>query len=172
LPLALLLCASAASAQTIVVLPDTSQTTTVTVNVSEQVRVAVPAGITFNVTNVGSSTVASAASVAIDQIVLASATKELRVSLKANASSFTAPVPGDTTWSAADVSWNAATWTAAAGSAGTLDNAAFNTVATCNANTTACSTSALILTLGAQPNVQRSGAHTLTVTWKFESIGS
>ena len=36
---------------------------------------------------------------------------------------------GATTWSASDVSWNAATWTAATGVAGTLSNAAFNTVA-------------------------------------------
>jgi hypothetical protein len=172
LALALVLCASAASAQTTVSLPDTSQTTALTVNVSEQVRVVVPAGITFNVTDVGSSTAASAASITIDQIVLASATKQLRISAKADASSFTPPAPGDATWSASDVTWNAAAWTAAAGSAGTLSSAAFGTVATCDANTVACATTALILTLGAKTSVQRAGTHTLTVTWKFESIGS
>jgi hypothetical protein len=170
--LALVLCASAASAQTTVTLPYTSQTTVLTVNVSQQARVRVPAGITFNVTDVGSSTAASAASITVDQIVLASASSQLRVSVKADASSFTPPAPGETTWAAADVTWNAASWTAAAGSAGTLSNAAYNTVATCDVNASACSTSALVLTLGAQPGVQRSGTHTLTVTWKFESIGS
>jgi hypothetical protein len=167
-----LLGAGAAAAQTTVILPDTSQTTALSVNVSEQARVVVPTGISFNVTNVASPTAASAASITVDQIVLASASKQLRVSLKADAASFTPPAPGETTWSATDVTWNAATWTAAAGSAGTLTNGVFNTVATCNANAPACSTSALIFTLGAQPAVQRSGSHTLTVTWKFESIGS
>jgi len=167
-----LLCATAASAQTTVTLPDTSQTTAVSVNVSEQARIVVPAGITFNVSNVGSNTAASAASITIDQIVLSSATAQLRVSLKADAASFTPPAAGDTTWLATDVTWNAAAWTAAAGAAGTLSNGAYNTIATCDANATACSTNALVFTLGSKPSVQRSGTHTLTVTWKFESIGS
>lgn len=169
---AVLLCSSAAAAQTVVILPDTSQTTAVSVTVSEQARVVVPSGITFSVTNVGASTAASAASVTVDQIVLASATKQLKVTLKADASSFTPPVGGATTWAAADVTWSAAAWTAAVGSAGTLSSAAYNTVATCDANATACSTSALVFTLAAKPAVQRSGTHTLVVTWKFESIGS
>jgi hypothetical protein len=155
-----------------VILPDTSQTTTVSVIVSEQARIVVPAGITFNVTDVASSTVASSASINIDQIVLASGTKQLRVSVKANGASFTPPSPGGTTWSATDVTWNAATWTAAAGSSGTLNSAAFNIVATCDPNASACSTSNLVFTLVAKPAVSRSGNHTLTVTWKFESIGS
>jgi hypothetical protein len=164
--------AVAASAQTTVTLPDTSQTTAVSVNVSEQARVIVPSGITFNVTNIGLSTVASGASVTVDQIVTATATKQLKVSLQANAASFTPPVSGATTWAASDVSWNAASWTNAAGSAGTLSSSAYNTIATCTANATACSTTALIFTLGSKTTVQRSGTHTLVVTWKFESTGS
>ena len=162
----------AAFAQTTVALPDTTQTTTVSVTVSEQARVAVPAGISFNVTNVGASTDAAAANVTIDQIVLAAATKQLRLSLRADSASFTAPVAGETTWNATDVSWNAATWTAAAGVGGSLSNSAFNTVATCDAGATGCSTNALVFSLAAKPTVQRSGTHTLIVTWKVESIGS
>lgn len=158
--------------QTTVVLPDTSQTTTVSVTVSEQARVAVPSGISFNVTNVGASTTASAATVTIDQIVLASATRQLRLSLRADAASFTPPGAGDTTWAASDVSWNAALWTAAAGVSGTLSSATFNTVATCDAGATGCSTTALVFSLASKPAVQRSGTHTLVVTWKVESIGS
>src|SRR5216683_2505285 len=101
--------ASSVHAQTTVTLPDTSQTTTLTATVNEQARVTVPSGITFSVADVTGSTVASAASVTIDQIVLSSATKTLKVSLQANAASFTPPVSGATTWSAGDVSWNAAT---------------------------------------------------------------
>lgn len=45
-------------AQTTVVLPDSSQTTTVTANVAEQAKVTVPAGVTFNVNDISSSTAA------------------------------------------------------------------------------------------------------------------
>lgn len=159
-------------AQTGVTLTDTSQTTTLTANVSEQARVTVPAGVTFNVTNVSSSTAATNASVSVDSIVLATATKQLRVSLQANAASFTPPVAGATTWGAGDVTWNAATWTNASGAAGTLSNAAYTTVATCTADAADCSTTGLVFTLGAKSTVKRAGNHTLVVTWKFESIGS
>ena len=163
--------ASIGYAQTSVTLTDTSQTTTLTANVSEQARVTVPSGVTFNVNNVASATAASAASVSVTGIVLATATKQFRVSLQANAASFTAP-GGATTWSASDVTWNAAAWTNATGTLGTLSSAAYNTVATCAADAADCSTTTLIFTLGAKNTVKRSGNHTLTVVWKFESIGS
>jgi hypothetical protein len=168
----LLASAGIAHAQVTVILPDTSQTTSLTANVSEQARVVVPATVTFLVTNVSVSTAAPAASVTIDNIVLATATKQLKVSLQAGASSFTPPVVGATTWSASDVTWNAATWTNATGSSGTLSSSSFNAVATCTANAAACSTTAMVFTLGAKTTVQRSGNHTLSVTWKIESIGS
>jgi hypothetical protein len=161
---------SPAFAQQSVTLTDTSQTTTLTANVSEQARVTVPAGVTFSVTNVSSSTAATAASVMVQNIVLATATKQMRVSLQANAASFTPPVVGSTTWGAGDVSWNASTWTNATGAAGTLSNSAYTAVATCTADTPDCSTTGLVFTLGAKPAVQRAGSHTLVVTWKFESI--
>jgi hypothetical protein len=170
--LGMLAMGSAARAQTAVALPDTGQTTTLTANVSEQARVTVPAGVTFNVTNVSSSTAASAASVTIDSIVLSTATKQMRVSLQANAASFTAPVGGATTWAAGDVTWNAATWTNATGASGTLSNSAYTEVATCTADAAGCSTTGLVFTLGAKSTVKRAGSHTLVVTWKFESIGS
>jgi hypothetical protein len=159
-------------AQQGVTLTDTSQTTTLTANVSEQARVTVPAGVTFNVTNVTSSTAGTAASVSVDTIVLATATKQMRVSLQATAASFTPPVAGAATWAAGDVTWNAATWTNATGTSGTLSNAAYTEVATCSADTAACSTTDLVFTLGAKSTVKRAGSHTLVVTWKFESIGS
>jgi len=163
---------SAGYAQTSVTLTDTSQTTTLTANVSEQARVTVPSAVTFNVTNVTSTTAASAASVSVSSIVLATATKQLKVSVQANAAAFTPPVAGATTWSASDVTWNAATWTNATGALGTLSNSAYNTVATCAADAADCSTTALVFTLGAKSTVKRAGNHNLVVTWKFESIGS
>jgi hypothetical protein len=157
-------------AQTTVTVPDTSQTTTLTANVSDQARVTVPAGVTFTVNDVLSATASSPASVTISGIVLATATKQLRVSLQADAATFTPPVGGAATWSAGAVSWTAASWTNATGVAGTLSNSAYNAVATCAADTQTCSTTALTFTLAADAGVKRAGSHTLTVRWKFESI--
>lgn len=171
LPLVFLgLMSAESAAQTTVVLPDTSQTTVLTANVSEQATVAVPAGVTFNVTNISIPTAASAASVTVSSIVLSSATRQLRVSLQGNTASFNPPVSGVTTWLAGDVTWNAPTWTNATGSTGTLSSAAYNTVAECTADVATCSTTGLVFTLGAKPTVKRSGNHTLSVTWKFEAF--
>lgn len=163
---------SDAWAQATLTLPDTSQTTAMYVDVSEQARIFVPAFINFNVTNVAAQTAASPVSVSIDRIVLASPVAQLRVSVRSNAPSFTPPSDGALTWTAEDLSWTAAAWTAAGGAAGTLSSTAYSAIATCDASATACSTAALVFTLAAKPAVQRSGTHTLVVTWKLESIGS
>jgi hypothetical protein len=158
-----------------VALPDTSQNTTLTATVSEQADVSVPAGISFNVTDVASSTDASAAAVSITKIVLATATKQLRLSVQANAAGFTPPAGGGAgavTWSATDVSWNAPSWTNGTGAAGTLSSGAFNTVSTSDAAATSMTTNGLVFTLAGKSNVNRSGSHTLNITWKVESIGS
>jgi len=165
------LLATALLAQT-VTLPDTSYSTTANANVSEQAQVTVPANIAFPVTDIASSTAASAASVTVGNIVLATSTKQLKISIEAGAASFTPPLTGAATWSAGDVTWNAATWTNATGGSGTLASGIFSTVATCAANAASCSTAGLVFTLGAKTTVKRSGNHSLTVIWKFESIGN
>jgi hypothetical protein len=166
----LLFTATALHAQTTVTLPNTSgQTTTLTANVSEQAKVTVPAGVTFDVNNINISTAATAVPLSVESIVLSSASKRLKISLQANAASFTAPGGSGTTWSAGDVTWNAASWTNATGVSGTLGTA-FSEVATCTADAATCSTTGLVFTLGAKPTVNRSGSHTIVVTWKFESI--
>lgn len=162
----------AASAQTTITLPDTSQTTVLTATVTEQARITVPSGVTFTVSDVSSATASSGASVSISSIVLASATRQLKVSLQADAADFTPPVAGATTWSSGDVTWAAGSWTGATAASGTLSNSAYNTVATCDADAGACSTADLVFTLAAKSAVKRSGNHTLTVRWKIESIGS
>jgi hypothetical protein len=173
---ALLLFASVrAGAQTSVTLPDTSQTTTLTASVSEQATVTLPAGVTFNVTNVAAGTTASNASITVQNIVLATATKQLKISLMANAASFTPPVGGATTWSASDVSWSAPNsgpnaWVNAIRNNATLSSSTFVEAATCIADTASCSTTGFAFALAAKPTVKRSGNHTLTVTWKFESM--
>jgi hypothetical protein len=168
---ALAVTARAASAAG-VTLPDTSQNTDVTASVSEQCQITVPNSITFNVTDITSPTAASAASVSISNIVLATATKQLKLSLEANAASFTPSVSGATTWSAGDLTWNAASWTNATGAAGTLSNSSYTEVATADADVASASTTGLTFTLAAKSSIKRSGNHTLAMTWKVESIGS
>jgi hypothetical protein len=164
-----MLAAVSAGAQT-VSLPNTDLTTTLTASVSEQATVTVPANVLFNVTNIGAATNATAASVTISNIVLANATKRIKISLQADAASFTPPVGGAATWAPGDVTWNAATWTNATGASGQLSSGAYTEVSTCAADAASCSTNDLTFTLGANSSVKRSGNHTLTVRWKVEAI--
>ncbi len=159
-----------ASAQVLVQLPDSSQTTTLTANVSEQARVTVPASVTFNVTNVSANTAGSTAAVSATNIVLAANADKLKISVQAAAASFTPPVVSATTWDAGDVTWVAGTWTAATGQAGTLTDASYQEIATCNAGVAACSTTSVAFTLAAKSTVARAGNHTLVINWKFEKI--
>ncbi|HEV7505027.1 MAG TPA: hypothetical protein VGS07_08960 [Thermoanaerobaculia bacterium] len=162
--------AGAASAQTLIALPDSSQSTTLTASVPEQARVLVPPNITFNVNDVAANTPADPASISVSNIVLSTSTKKLRIAIQADTASFTAPVSGATTWVSSNVTWNNASWTHAAGASGTLTDVSFNAVAECNADTSDCSTNALVFTLAANSSVKRSGNHTLGVHWKFESF--
>jgi hypothetical protein len=162
-----MLSAVSAGAQT-VPLGDSSLTTTLTAVVSEQATVTVPGTITFNVTNVTASTTATA-SVSVSNIVLSSAAKQIHVSLKADTASFNPPAPGDATWAAGDVSWNAATWTNASGTSGTLDDVGFNDVSACTADTASCSTNDLTFTLAPNLAVKRAGSHSIVVRWKVDA---
>ena len=123
--------ASLGSAQTSVTLTDTSQTTTLTANVSEQARVTVPAGVTFTVGDVAASTAAGAASVrsrtSFWRPQPSSSRSRCRRMRQRSPPRLEARQPGRQPMSA----WNAAAWTNATGAAGTSSNAAYNTVATC-----------------------------------------
>jgi hypothetical protein len=158
--------------QTVVDLPSTSQTTTLDANVVEQAQVTVPATINFAVNNISIGTASAAQSVTINYIVLATATKQLEISIQGAAATFTPPVALATTYAVGDVSWNAASWTAATGATGTLSNTAYGQVATCTAGVATCSTTALVFTLAPETGIQISGTHSLVINWKFESIGS
>jgi len=150
-------------------LPDSSQTTVLTAVVAEQAKITVPSGVTFTVNDISANTVAGAANVTVENIVLLTATKQLKISLQADAASFTSSAA---TWAAGDVSWAAASFTNGSGAAGTLSNSTPNAVATCTADASACNTTDLVFTLAANTGVKRSGNHTLTMRWKIESIGS
>jgi hypothetical protein len=167
------LSAATASAQETVVLPGTaSGSTMLTADVSEQARVTVPAGVTFNVTNINAATNSGATSVTVDAIVLATAGKTLKMSVQASAAAFTPSVASAATWAAADVSWSAGTFSnGGVGVAGILALTPVPVV-TCAADVSACSTTNLVFTLAPNALVKRAGNHTLIMTWKFESIGA
>jgi hypothetical protein len=161
--------AGLASAQT--VMTTTGNTaTTLSANVSEQAQVTVPATVAFAVPNISLAATSSPQTVTLSNIVLSSASKTLRMSVSAPAS-FTPSVVGSPTYAVDAVSWNASTFTSGTGVAGTL--AATDVVlATCVAAVVTCGTTNLVFTLAPNTGILRSGAHTLLMTWKFESMGS
>lgn len=154
----------------VVTLPDTSKTTTFTATVSEQAEVSASSAIAFAVEDVTSSTTnTSNASVSATSIVIDNG-NTVKVEIQADASSFSAPTGGSVTWSAANISWDAPTWTGGTGASGELSAAGYTAVATSNANASELSTTALAFTLAAKATVDRAGAHTLAATWKFSSV--
>ena len=155
-------------AQTTVILPDTSQTTGVIVNVLEQATVTIPATTLFSVSNISMPTTSTAMTVSVGTLARKTTSTGVALSLRANGPAFTPPQPGAPSWTAADVSWTAGTWSGGTGSAGILSGSAFTPIATCG--TDGCSTGNLVFTLSPKPSVTRSGAHTLVVTWKIESL--
>ena len=165
--------AGLASAQEVVTMPgNASSLTTLTAVVSDQARITVPSTVTFNVTNIAAATVASGVSFLADNIVLSSASATLNVSLIGNAATFTAPLASPT-WAVADVSWGAGRvhrWHVRQPARSPRPPVA---VATCAAAVATCGTtgSTLVFTLAPKTTVTRSGNHTLTMTWKFASIG-
>jgi hypothetical protein len=160
--------AGAIHAQTTVILPDTSQTTGVIVNIMESVTVTIPSNAIFSVANITAPTASTAMTVEVSELTAKTSSTGVALSVRASAAQFMPPQAGAPTWAAADVSWVAGTWTGAFGSAGTLSSSVFNRVAECG--TTGCSTSGFTFSLAPKPTVTRSGAHTLVVIWKIESL--
>jgi len=153
---------SAALALAMLARPATGQT----------VRVTVPAGVAFTVSNVSASTAGSPATtpVTYSQPTGFAKTERLRVSVRADASAFSGP--GTTHPVASKVSWTA---TASNGtpSNGTLSSTAYTQVyqsaANLKSNDSGTINLAWALASILAPGL-RSGVHTLTVRWKFEAF--
>jgi hypothetical protein len=160
-----------ASAQAVVALPDASRTTVMAAIVAEQYQVSAPKGATFHVARTAGRVSASPVAVSVTGITLPAASPPLRLLLMANAPRFTAPPGAAETWSAGDITWNAATWTNGTGSAGVLSDTAYTAVATADEDVASISTTGLTFTLAARPGVRVGGNQTLTATWKIECIG-
>jgi hypothetical protein len=166
-----LLMAGAAAAATTVALPDESQTTTLQATISEQGQVSVPPAITFNVADVSVDTASAAATaVTVSGIALATATKQLRLSVKAAGATFTG---SSTPFNASDIHWTGGSWTNGTGAAsGGGLSTSYQEVGTCDANVASCGTADAVFSLKANTSVRHSGSQSLTMTWKFESIGT
>lgn len=162
--------AAVVGAQSTVYLPEEGQTSTANAAVTEQARVSVPPSILFDVVDISEPTESSPVSVLVDHIVLASASRMLQISVRADASSFQAPYGGTPTWSAGDITWGEASWVNGEGYAGTMSDSAFNVLAMCDPGVSECNTADLVFELAPNLTVQRAGGHALSVTWKFEGV--
>ena len=170
------LTASIASA-TIVTLPNSTSGVTYTATVTDQCNVvALPSAIAFDVTDHTSATVATGATVTIDNIIVAQG-KKIKLSLAPNATAFSNSLgfEGATsaTWLSSAVSWgDGGEWTTGTGATGTMSGTAstYVAVATSGANAATLSTEegGLVFTLAANDSIVRSGAYTLDATWKIE----
>jgi hypothetical protein len=83
----------------------------------ESVRITVPAGVSFNVTNVAANTAANPARVDFDTAILLPLHR-LRISVRADAANFASPSPAGTLIPAGKASWTTSNATGALAAAG------------------------------------------------------
>ena len=138
---------------------------------AQTVIVTVPAGASFNVSDVSASTTGTPnpVTVSFSTPLLFLNNQKLKISVRADSATFGGP--GTTHIAASAVSWTA---TASNGnpSNGTLSSAAYGEVYRSQANLNLFSTGSVSVrwTLGPIAAAGlRSGTHTLTVRWKFEA---
>lgn len=139
---------------------------------AQTVIVTVPAGASFNVSDVSASTTGTPNPVTVSYStpLLFLSSQKLKISVRADSTDFGGP--GTTHIPASAVSW---TTTASSGtpSNGTLSSAAYGEVYRSPANLNLFSTGSASVrwTLGPIAAAGlRSGTHTLTVRWRFEAI--
>ena len=134
----------------------------------EMVSITVPPAVSFLVTNVSSSTTGSPIPTTFS---FASANldlgKSLRVSVQADASTFTPP--SGSRIPASKVTWRILGAAGGVGSNGTLNSTSYTLVYQTNPNPTSGQVN-LEWTLAPPGNGIRAGAHQLAIRWKVESI--
>jgi len=135
---------------------------------AEEARVTVPAGITFFVTDVASTTSASSNPVVVSfQEAVIDSGKVLRVSVRAVASNFTPPSGNQ--MAASRAHWTIASATSGSGFAGAVDGTNWVPVYQSVVQPTSGSVQ-LQFQLNAPGASIRAGEHTLELQWLFESI--
>jgi hypothetical protein len=132
------------------------------------VLISLPAGVTFNVSNVNQSTTGSPNPTTVSfTIVNLLLFHVLRASIKADAD-FTPP--SGTAIPASRVSWTTTGADGAVGTSGTLGNASYSQVFQTNSGLLDSGSIGVRWTLSAPGTGVRAGNHTVTVRWRFESI--
>ena len=135
---------------------------------AESVDITVPTSVGFNVTDITQSTTGSPNPTAFSytnaDLALGHA---LRISVKANAPEFTSP--GGTTIPASSVSWITSSPVNGAGFNGTLSSASYTVVYQSQINPSS-GTVDLAWSIPAQGTGIRAGDHSLSLSWKVESV--
>lgn len=135
---------------------------------AEQVTITLPASVTFDVSNITIATQGAPNPVKItfsDASLLSAAS--LRISVRANAPHFTAP--GGNPIPASNVSWTTGRATGGKGFNGTLSSSTFTPVYESKRNPSSGSVD-VRWRLAAPGAGVRAGNHSLTLTWKLESV--
>jgi hypothetical protein len=134
---------------------------------AETVKITIPAAVTFAVTNVSNSTIGTPNPTTVSFSSLSvTAGHTLRISVKADAD-FTPP--SGTAIPASMISWVTSSPTNGTGTNGTLSKTVYGQVFQSTLTKSAGSVS-VRWTLAAPGGGIRSGAHTLVLRWKLESI--
>ena len=145
-------------------------TSCMVVHVSEQCYLTVPAIIGFQIADSRVDTTSTPVFIALNGIVLARATQQVKLYLKAMTESFVTPVPDAPTWRATDIHWSTGVWQHGAGQEGTLSAASFSQLVRSDAGATSLTTDGFVFTLHANPSVIQAGDHSLQLVWKIESM--
>ena len=132
-----------------------------------EVTVQIPAVAAFNVMDVSRVTAAPPFTIRLTDIKLRGQAKNLRVGVRAMASTFNPPT--GPAMPASLVFWNTGAVQNGVGSAGTLNNTAFTTVFTSIHNPRTASVEVLWNLAAPGPGI-RAGAHALTVNWRIEAF--
>lgn len=135
----------------------------------ESVDVVLPAAVSFAVFDVSVPTGSPGPTRLEFTSIQLQAGNALRVSILAEAATFTPPATGGLTIPAAKISWTTSGAQGGVGTSGTLSDAAYGQVFQ---STTAASSAQVDVhwTLGAIGGGVRAGWHDLTLRWKLESV--
>jgi hypothetical protein len=134
----------------------------------ETVNVELPASVGFAIANVAEATTGSTTTVGYSSAALSSG-NVVRLSVRADAASFTPPVPGTLAIAASKVSWSIAAQQNGTAANGTLSSASWGLVLQGDPGRSSGSAD-LVWSLAAPGGGIRAGSHQLTIRWKIESI--
>ena len=132
-----------------------------------EVTVRIPAVAAFNVMDVSRPTPAAPFTIQFTNVKLLGQAKNLRLGVRAMASTFTPP--NGPAMPASLVFWNTGAVQNGVGTPGTLTNTSFTTVFTSTHNPKTASV-VVLWNLAAPGPTIRAGAHALTVNWRIESF--